>query len=129
LLTEFTHLPMERRRNWSYYRLWPNVAFDVYPDQVDFMQLLPVSASETLIREIAYALPDNRREVGAARYLNWRINRQVNAEDTKLLIGVQQGMTSSSYSTGPLSSSEVCLSAFARRFREALPDGTIEAFQ
>lgn len=129
LLTEFTHLPMERRRNWSYYRLWPNVAFDVYPDQVDFMQLLPVSASETLIREIAYALPDNRREVGAARYLNWRINRQVNAEDTKLLIGVQQGMTSSSYSTGPLSSSEVCLSAFARRFRDSVPVGTIEAFQ
>src|SRR5258708_34778846 len=93
------------------------------------MQLLPVSASETLIREIAYALPDNRREVGVARYLNWRINRQVNAEDTKLLIGVQQGMTSSSYSSGPLSRSEVCLSAFARRFREAVPSGPIESFE
>jgi phenylpropionate dioxygenase-like ring-hydroxylating dioxygenase large terminal subunit len=129
LLSTFDHLPSERRRIWSYYRLWPNLAFDVYPDQVDFMQFLPVSATETLIREIAYTRPDRRREAGVARYLNWRINRQVNAEDTKLLIGVQGGMASSSYSSGPLSKSEVCLSAFARRLREAVPSAAIEAFQ
>jgi phenylpropionate dioxygenase-like ring-hydroxylating dioxygenase large terminal subunit len=107
---------------WSYYRLWPNVAFDVYPDQVDFMQFVPISPTQTLIREIAYALPDRRREVRAARYLNWRINRQVNAEDTVLVARVQSGMTSSSYSSGPLSKAEVCLAAFARRLREALPE-------
>ena len=37
-----------------------------------------------MIREIAYALPDERRETKAAQYLNWRINRQVNNEDTQL---------------------------------------------
>jgi phenylpropionate dioxygenase-like ring-hydroxylating dioxygenase large terminal subunit len=122
LLPMFDHLPDEQRRVWSYYRLWPNVAFDVYPDQVDFMQFVPISPSETLIREIAYALPDKRREVHAARYLNWRINRQVNAEDTVLVARVQSGMSSSSYSSGPLSKSEVCLAAFAQRLREALPE-------
>ena len=61
------------------------IAFDIYPDQVDFMQFLPVSPTETLIREISYALPDERREMKAARYLNWRINRRVNAEDTALI--------------------------------------------
>jgi len=122
LLPSFEHLPIEKRRIWSYYRLWPNVAFDVYPDQVDFMQFVPISPTETLIREIAYALPDKRREVRAARYLNWRINRQVNAEDTILVARVQSGMTSSSYSSGPLSKAEVCLAAFARRLREALPE-------
>jgi phenylpropionate dioxygenase-like ring-hydroxylating dioxygenase large terminal subunit len=126
LLPLFEHLPPDRRRVWSYYRLWPNLAFDVYPDQVDFMQFLPLSPTETLIREIAYARPDTRREVRAARYLNWRINRKVNAEDTTLIAGVQGGMTSSSYSTGPLSKSEVCLAAFARRLHEAVPQGAIE---
>ena len=71
------------------------LAFDIYPDQVDFMQFLPVSPTETLIREISYAIPDDRRrEMQAARYLNWRINRRVNAEDTALIEGVQLGMAS-----------------------------------
>ena len=122
LLPIFAHLPEERRRVWSYYRLWPNLAFDVYPDQVDFMQFVPVSPTETLIREIGYARADERREARLARHLNWRINRQVNAEDTKLIAGVQAGMSSSSYVSGPLSKAEICLAAFARRLREAMPD-------
>jgi phenylpropionate dioxygenase-like ring-hydroxylating dioxygenase large terminal subunit len=98
------------------------VAFDVYPDQVDFMQFIPVSATQTLIREIAYARPDGRREARAARYLNWRINRQVNAEDTALIARVQAGMASSSYETGPLSPQEVCMASFARRLTSLIPE-------
>ena len=86
------------------------------------MQMIPVSATETLIREIAYALPDERRESRAARYLNWRINRQVNAEDTVLIERVQAGMASSSYTRGPLSPAEPCLAAFARRLCAAIPE-------
>src|SRR3954469_21252382 len=65
LLPLFDHLPEDRRRLWRYYRLWPHLAFDVYPDQVDFMQFLPVSPTETVIREIAYGRHDARREVRA----------------------------------------------------------------
>ena len=90
MLPDVEHLPAERKRLWTYFRLWPNVAFDIYPDQIDFMQWIPVSPTETLIREIAYVLPDTRREMKAARYLNWRINRRVNAEDTALVTRVQQ---------------------------------------
>jgi carnitine monooxygenase subunit len=122
LLEHFTHLPAESQRRWAYYKLWPNVAFDVYPDQVDFMQFIPVSATQTLIREIAYARPDGRREARAARYLNWRINRQVNAEDTALIARVQAGMASSSYETGPLSPQEVCMASFARRLTSLIPE-------
>lgn len=121
-LPPVAHLPAERQRHWLYFKLWPNVAFDIYPDQVDFMQFLPVSATETLIREISYALPDDRREMRATRYLNWRINRQVNAEDTALIARVQRGMESRSYEPGPLGESEVCLRAFARKLREILPE-------
>jgi len=125
LLDGFDHLPMPLRRTWNYYKLWPNLAFDVYPDQVDFMQLIPISATQTLIREIAYARPDDRRETRAARYLNWRINRQVNAEDTVLIERVQAGMASSSYISGPLSPAEPCLAAFAKRLRAAIPEAAL----
>ncbi len=116
------HLSEERQRLWTYFKLWPNTAFDIYPDQIDFMQFLPVSPTETMIREIAYVLPDGRREMKAARYLNWRINRMVNAEDTKLVARVQDGMATPSFTQGPLGNSEVCLKSFARKFRVLIPE-------
>jgi phenylpropionate dioxygenase-like ring-hydroxylating dioxygenase large terminal subunit len=116
------HLPDAQQRHWLYFKLWPNVAFDIYPDQVDFMQFIPISPTHTLIREIAYALPDDRREMKAARYLNWRINRQVNAEDTALIARVQAGMESVSYTPGPLGESEVCLRSFAKKLRALIPE-------
>jgi phenylpropionate dioxygenase-like ring-hydroxylating dioxygenase large terminal subunit len=119
------HLPASHRRKWIYYKLFPNVAFDIYPDQVDFMQFLPVSPTETVIREISYALPDERREMRAARYLNWRINRRVNAEDTELIARVQAGMQSSSYVAGPLGTSEVCLRSFAQKLRRLIPQARL----
>ena len=86
------------------------------------MQFLPVSATETVIREISYALPDDGREMKAARYLNWRINRRVNAEDTELITRVQLGMQSPSYVAGPLGTSEVCLRSFAQKLRRLIPE-------
>jgi phenylpropionate dioxygenase-like ring-hydroxylating dioxygenase large terminal subunit len=121
LLPPVAMLPPERQRLWTYFKLWPNVAFDIYPDQIDFMQFLPVSPTETMIREIAYVHPDSRREMRATRYLNWRINRKVNIEDKTLIERVQTGMGSSSYTFGPLSETEVCLRSFARRMRELIP--------
>lgn len=126
LLPAVPHLPDDRQRHWLYFKLWPNVAFDIYPDQVDFMQWLPVSPTACLIREISYVLPDDRREMRAARYLNWRINRQVNAEDTALIERVQAGMGSRSFTTGPLSDKEVCLRQFARRMRALIPEARSE---
>jgi phenylpropionate dioxygenase-like ring-hydroxylating dioxygenase large terminal subunit len=127
LLPAVDHLPPSHQRKWLYYKLFPNVAFDIYPDQVDFMQFLPVSATETVIREISYALPDERREMRAARHLNWRINRRVNEEDTVLITRVQQGMGSPSYVAGPLGTSEVCLRSFARKLRAMIPEARLSA--
>ena len=127
LLPAVDHLPPSHQRKWLYYKLFPNVAFDIYPDQVDFMQFLPVSATETVIREISYALPDDRREMKAARYLNWRINRRVNTEDTELITRVQLGMQSPSYSAGPLGTSEVCLRNFAAKLRTLIPEARLDS--
>jgi phenylpropionate dioxygenase-like ring-hydroxylating dioxygenase large terminal subunit len=124
-LPHVPHLPAERQKLWTYFKLWPNLAFDIYPDQVDFMQWLPVSPTETLIREIAYAIPDERREMKAARYLNWRVNRQVNAEDTWLVGRVQDGMASQSFTVGPLGETEVALRNFCRKMRGLIPEARL----
>jgi phenylpropionate dioxygenase-like ring-hydroxylating dioxygenase large terminal subunit len=126
VLPESPHLPSERQRLWTYFKLWPNIAFDLYPDQIDFMQMIPVSPTETLIREIAYAHPDERREMRAARYLNWRINRRVSLEDKALIERVQTGMGSRSFTPGPLGRGEVALRSFARRLRELIPESRLE---
>ena len=47
------------------------------------------------------------------------------AEDTALIAGVQAGMSSSSYVSGPLSPAEPCLAAFADRLRAAIPEAAL----
>jgi phenylpropionate dioxygenase-like ring-hydroxylating dioxygenase large terminal subunit len=126
-LPKVDQLPQSHQRKWLYYKLFPNVAFDVYPDQVDFMQFLPVSATESMIREISYAVPDDRREMKAVRYLNWRINRRVNAEDTELITRVQLGMQSPTYKAGPLGKSEVCLRSFSKKLRRMIPEARLDS--
>ena len=127
LLPRVHHLPESHQRKWLYYKLFPNVAFDIYPDQVDFMQFLPVSGTQSVIREISYAIPDERREMKVARHLNWRINRRVNAEDTELITRVQLGMQSPSYKAGPLGTSEVCLRSFAQKLRKLIPEARLSS--
>jgi hypothetical protein len=57
-----------------------------------------------------------------ARYCNWRINRQVNAEDTVLIQRVQDGMASGSYQVGPIAAGEVALRSFGARLRQLIPE-------
>lgn len=125
LLPPVEHLPADRQRHWWYIKLWPNIAFDIYPDQVDFMQFIPTGPATTMLREASYALPGGGRAMRAARYLNGRINRDVNAEDTVLVGRVQDGMASASFSVGPLSETEVCLRSFAARVRDLIPEARL----
>jgi phenylpropionate dioxygenase-like ring-hydroxylating dioxygenase large terminal subunit len=122
VLPQSDYLPGELSRRWNYFLLWPNLAFDIYPDQIDFMQMIPVGPGQTLIREIPYGHADDRREMRLARYLNWRINRIVNAEDRDLIERVQAGMDSGVFGAGPLSRDEACLRALADRVRDAIPE-------
>jgi len=61
-LSEFLpDVPHLVRRNASangYYKLWPNMAFDIYPTRFELHAVLPRLPTQTLIREIAYVLPD-----------------------------------------------------------------------
>jgi len=123
LITEVaTDLPEPQRRRWGFYSMLPNLGIDVFPDQMDFFQVLPRGPGKCTIRGATFALPDARREMRIARYLNARINRQVQREDEFLCRRVQQGLASGSYEPGPLSRLENCMFEFHEQLRARIPE-------
>jgi len=117
-----SHLPEPNRRCWRFYSMLPNLGIDVFPDQMDFFQVLSRGPGKCTIRGGTYGLPDDRREMRALRYLNARINRQVQREDEDLCRRVQRGLASSFYTPGPLSTHEVCVLQFHDMIRERIPE-------
>jgi len=115
-------LPAAHRRRWSFYSMLPNLGIDVFPDQMDFFQVLPRGPGKCTIRGGAFARPDSRREMRIARYLAARINRQVQREDEFLCRRVQQGLASGSYEPGPLSKLENCMLEFHDLLRARIPE-------
>ena len=97
------HLPEAQRRCWRFYSALPNLGIDVFPDQMDFFQVLPAGPGKCIVRGTTFGLPDASPELRAVRFLSNRINTQVNNEDKWLCQRVQRGLASSSYKPGPLS--------------------------
>ncbi|HEX4243130.1 MAG TPA: aromatic ring-hydroxylating dioxygenase subunit alpha [Steroidobacteraceae bacterium] len=117
-----THLPEENRRCWRFYSALPNLGIDVFPDQMDFFQLLPKGPGRCTVRGGVFGLPDDRREMRAVRYLSSRINTQVNDEDRWLCARVQRGLASGSYKPGPLSQLERWMLEFHELLRARIPE-------
>jgi phenylpropionate dioxygenase-like ring-hydroxylating dioxygenase large terminal subunit len=120
--TVTTHLPEPDRRCWRFYSVLPNLGLDVYPDLMDFFQVLPNGPGRATIRGGLFGLADERREMRITRYLSDRINRQVNREDRWLCERVQKGLASSSYEPGPLSTIETWMLGFHELLRERIPE-------
>jgi phenylpropionate dioxygenase-like ring-hydroxylating dioxygenase large terminal subunit len=116
------HLPAEQNRCWRFYSALPNLGIDVYPDQLDFFQVLPAGPGKCIIRSAVFGLPSAARELRAVRYLSNRINTSVNNEDKWLCERVQRGLASSSYQPGPLSSLERSMLEFHNLLRERIPE-------
>jgi len=121
LIPEVEHLPEDLRWIWQYVSWFPNTALDLYPDQIDFFQVIPEKPGRCWIRSIPYGLPDKRPEMKAVRYLNWRINDKVQIEDEQLVADVQEGLKSRVYGVGYLSEKELCLRQFHDMIRTYLP--------
>ena len=109
------------RRRWTYFGLYPNVFFDIYPEWLDFFQVVPLAAGRTLIRARSYGFVDDRREMKAARFLCARLNARVQAEDEILTRSVQRGLESGAYTQGILSDKEIVLAGFQDWIRERIP--------
>ena len=115
LLPEVAHLPPSRRR-WLYFKLWPNVAFDIYPDQVDFMQFLPVSADrdDDPRDQLRASRRAARDEGGALPQLADQPPGQCRGHGADPPRPAGHGLDRATR-PGPLGESEVCLSSFAQQ--------------
>ncbi|MBV9698125.1 MAG: aromatic ring-hydroxylating dioxygenase subunit alpha [Gammaproteobacteria bacterium] len=120
-----THLPERERRRWSFYSVLPNLGIDVFPEQMDYFQVVPRGPGKCAVRGAVYGLPDERREMRIARYLGARINRQIQREDEWLCRRVQLGLASDSYEPGPLSSIEGWMLEFHNLLRERIPEARL----
>lgn len=116
------HLPEDQRNCWRFYSALPNLGIDVYPDQLDFFQVLPAGPGRCIIRGAVFGLPGASRELRAVRFLSERINKSVNDEDKWLCERVQRGLASSSYKPGPLSQLEHCMLEFHELLRARIPE-------
>jgi phenylpropionate dioxygenase-like ring-hydroxylating dioxygenase large terminal subunit len=114
-------LPEADKTAWRFYSMVPNLGIDVFPDQMDFFQVLPRGPGKCTIRGATFALPDSRREMTLLRYLNARINRAVQREDEFLCKRVQRGLSSSGYVPGPLSTHEMWVLQFHDLIRNRIP--------
>ena len=55
------HLPEKLRRCWRFYSALPNLGIDVFPDQMDFFQLLPGGPGKCIVRGATFGLPGTQR--------------------------------------------------------------------
>jgi phenylpropionate dioxygenase-like ring-hydroxylating dioxygenase large terminal subunit len=115
------HLPEDMRRRWTYFGLFPNVYFDIYPEWLDFFHIVPTGPGRVRIRARSFGFVDDRREMRAARWLCARLNARVQAEDEVLTRSVQLGLESGAYTRGILSQKEVVLGGFQDWIRANLP--------
>jgi phenylpropionate dioxygenase-like ring-hydroxylating dioxygenase large terminal subunit/AcrR family transcriptional regulator len=123
LLERPQHLPESMRENWTYFFVYPLLSFDVYPDVIGHFQVIPTKPGASLLRYQNFVLPEQleSRRGRATRWLNFRINGQVQHEDDGLVRSVQSGLKSSAYSTGILSQKEAVVIDFQSWIRAAIP--------
>jgi phenylpropionate dioxygenase-like ring-hydroxylating dioxygenase large terminal subunit len=121
LLPDVAHLPPERRRAWAYYSLFPNVAFDLFPETLGHFHVIPTAPGCSVLRYRTYGHADKGRALHAVRWLSRRINGQIDAEDVDVTKRVQAGLESGGYETGLLSKHEICVKRFHDAIRRAIP--------
>jgi phenylpropionate dioxygenase-like ring-hydroxylating dioxygenase large terminal subunit len=70
---------------WRYYFIFPSVHVTVFPEQVHFFTVSPLSESKSVVRGYYLYRPDSSRENDLLRYLNWRISLRLWREDYAVL--------------------------------------------
>lgn len=121
LLPGFDHLPEENQKLWLYLGIFPNMVIGLYPDSIEFYMTLPITPDSTWFLGRAFALPDDRREVHAVRYLNRRINYFTDREDEQFVRAMQDGLRSSAFPEQTLSDKEQGVRNFHKAVQKVLP--------
>ena len=118
-------LPKHLQRAWNYYGVFPNAVFIFTPESIQFYHEIPVSEGETRVSGSQYRQPHETREIRAARYLGYRIDRETSAEDQQLTIWSNESMKSSAFTDFHLSDLEYGVRYHHDRLRRLLPVTTM----
>jgi phenylpropionate dioxygenase-like ring-hydroxylating dioxygenase large terminal subunit len=86
---------------WKFYFVFPNLQISVYPEQVFYLQAIPIDTGKTLVRGRFLNRGAHFRSHRLGGYLNRRIGRKIYREDMKILKRVQGGLESLEF-PGPL---------------------------
>jgi len=121
LLPPFSHLPEDNQRQWLYFGIFPNHVLGLYPECIEFYMTIPQTTHSTWYIGHSYGLPDARREVRAARFLNQRINYITEREDEAFVKSMQDGMRSSAFPKQQLSSKEQGVRRFHKEIQSQIP--------
>ncbi|NQV46808.1 MAG: aromatic ring-hydroxylating dioxygenase subunit alpha [Rhodospirillaceae bacterium] len=120
-LPEVEHLPESNRQAWVYFGIFPHTVITACPDLIEYYQVIPISVRKSYMCGGTVALPDERREMSAARNLNRRINLTTGNEDTQLVKWAWEGMKSSAFEDIILSDMEYGVRACHDELRRRLP--------
>ena len=104
-LPHFPDLPEHRKNRGDWYVLFPNFAFEIFPDQVDVFIATPISASRCRETIALYfvgegALSDQYSEAREYVVQNWN---DLNHEDIGVIERMQAGRASEGFDGGVLS--------------------------
>jgi phenylpropionate dioxygenase-like ring-hydroxylating dioxygenase large terminal subunit len=118
-------LPDALKGKWVQFGYAPNLGIDLYPEMLDFFQILPLGPEKTLVRGMFYGHKNPTPEELELRRLNRLINDPVNDEDRQLCERVQQGIRTDGYEPGPLALAVSCIFNFHELIRLEIPVATL----
>lgn len=121
LVEPMPEYPVDLRDAWAYAHLFPGLFVDMYPDQYDTWQMLPLGPERTRTISWVFTSPGESVRNRVARRANWRLNSLVMDEDKTLCAGVQEGLAARSYERGVLNDNERAIWHYHDLLRAAIP--------
>jgi choline monooxygenase len=113
--------PADLHGTWAYAHLFPGLFLDLYPDQYDTWQMVPIAPARTLAVSWVFTPEQESLTNRVARQINWRFNDAVMDEDKALCAGVQRGLAARSYERGVLNRNERAIAHYHDLLRELVP--------
>jgi Rieske 2Fe-2S family protein len=113
--------PADLHGTWAYAHLFPGLFLDLYPDQYDTWQMVPVAPDRTLTVSWVFTPEQEPFTNRIARRINWRFNEAVMDEDKTLCAGVQKGLGARTYQRGVLNRNERAIAHYHDLLRELVP--------
>ena len=115
-------LSREDERVFRYIAIYPNTVIDLYPDHVLIWKMNPLTVESTGVPGTYLRRKSCDARTKLAQKLNLYISQITTREDEELVGRMQQGLSNTDFTPGPLSLREKGVAWFAGRIRADLGD-------